>query len=176
MSGLSEYLLSEDKAADDAKKREERDRDKEERKKEQEERKKEQESRREERDKKREDAEKERVEKKKERETEEKEEEKEEEDADVEGRVQRLEKEAGIDKEGNKVEKPKNNKKKGVSEMELLEKIDIFLGEEDEKKDSKYQEFVKKKLGDRNLGDMDDKETKAFFDEVDKEWKAKDEK
>ena len=62
--------------------------------------------------------------------------------------------------------------------MDLLDKIDLYTFDGEYKIDeaSAYDAFVKKKLGDRNLGDMDDAETKTFFASVDKEWKAKDEK
>ena len=47
---------------------------------------------------------------------------------------------------------------------------------EETKKSKEYQEFVKKKLGDRKLGDMDDAATKAFFAKIDKEWNSESEK
>ena len=47
---------------------------------------------------------------------------------------------------------------------------------EETKKSKEYQEFVKKKLGDRDLGDMNDEETKAFFAKIDKEWNSESEK
>lgn len=60
--------------------------------------------------------------------------------------------------------------------MNLLEKIDLYIGDVNE--ESEYQKFVKGKLADagKNLGDMDDEETKKFFSMIDKEWKSKDEK
>ena len=53
---------------------------------------------------------------------------------------------------------------------ELKELVKEVLQEE-----SEYQKFFKKKLGDKDLGKMSDEETKAFYAEVDKEWKAKNE-
>lgn len=60
--------------------------------------------------------------------------------------------------------------------MDLLEKIDLYVGEINE--ESEYQKFVKGKLADagKSLGDMNDEETKKFFAMIDKEWKSEDEK
>ena len=60
--------------------------------------------------------------------------------------------------------------------MNLLEKIDLYIGDINE--ESEYQKFVKGKLADtgKSLGDMDDEETKKFFAMIDKEWKSKEEK
>lgn len=56
--------------------------------------------------------------------------------------------------------------------MDLLQKIDMFVGELNE--ESEYQMFVKKKLKElgKSLGDMGDEETKEFFAMIDKEWKG----
>lgn len=47
---------------------------------------------------------------------------------------------------------------------------------EETKKSKEYQDFVKKQLGDRDLGDMNDEETKAFFAKIDKKWNSESEK
>ena len=59
--------------------------------------------------------------------------------------------------------------------MDLLEKIDMFIGSIYE--ENGYQEFVNTKLKEygKSLGDMDDEETREFFAMIDKEWKGVDE-
>lgn len=61
-----------------------------------------------------------------------------------------------------------NNRRK---KMDLLEKIDMYVGDVNE---SKYNDFVKKKLedGGKSLGEMSDEETKEFFAMIKKEWKG----
>ena len=73
-----------------------------------------------------------------------------------------------------------------LSEMENSEDmnsedmLDFFAESEilwEESKDDRaaYQAFVKKELGDRDLGKMSDEETKKFYDEIDKKWNSEDE-
>jgi len=58
--------------------------------------------------------------------------------------------------------------------MDLLEKIDIYVGGE-VNEESGYQKFFKGKLqkaGFDSVADMSDQEKKDFFNMVDKEWKG----
>jgi hypothetical protein len=61
--------------------------------------------------------------------------------------------------------------------MGLLERIDVLLiGEQEE---TAYQKFFKKKLAEFDVSspeELEGDEKKRFFDEVDKEWKGKEEK
>ena len=57
--------------------------------------------------------------------------------------------------------------------MKVLEKIELYLNEK-----SAYDKFFEKKLkkwGIKSPADLSKKEKIKFFDEVDKEWKAKEE-
>lgn len=57
--------------------------------------------------------------------------------------------------------------------MDITRKIGVFLNEE-----SEYQKFFNKKLekyGVKSPSELSDDEKKKFFDEVDKEWKGKNE-
>ena len=58
-------------------------------------------------------------------------------------------------------------------------KLTSFIAEAEKSKEQKeYQALISKKLkekGVKDLGDLNDKETKAFFAEIDKEWDGEDE-
>lgn len=58
--------------------------------------------------------------------------------------------------------------------MDLLDKIDMYVNEGESVDESKYNDFVKKKLedGGKSLGSMSDDETKEFFAMIKKEWKG----
>lgn len=61
--------------------------------------------------------------------------------------------------------------------MDLLDKIDMFIGY-GVNEETAYQKFFKKKMKEKGIGSPDelsDEEKKKFFDEIDKEWKAKEE-
>lgn len=66
--------------------------------------------------------------------------------------------------------------------MDLLEKIDMYTWDGEYtnpvNEESAYQKFFAKKLEatGKSLDDMSDDEKKKFFNMVDKEWKADDEK
>lgn len=55
--------------------------------------------------------------------------------------------------------------------MDLLDKIDMFMGY-DVSEETAWQKHVKKELDGRNLGDMDDEETKEFFSNAKKSYKG----
>lgn len=61
------------------------------------------------------------------------------------------------------------------AEQQIYNKMREEKALEESKKSKAYQEFVKKKLGDRNLGDMNDEDTKKFFAMIDKAWKSEEE-
>ena len=67
------------------------------------------------------------------------------------------------------------NKQQGESKMKITKTELVEMIQEVIKEENEYQKFFKEKLGGRNLGDMSDEEKKAFFADVDKEWKAKNE-
>lgn len=55
--------------------------------------------------------------------------------------------------------------------MELLERINLFLNEKES-----YEEFFRKKLekyGVKSPSELSKEEKKKFFNEIDREWKAK---
>ena len=58
--------------------------------------------------------------------------------------------------------------------MDITTKLGTFINEK-----SEYMEFFQKKLkkfGAKGVGSMDDETKKKFFNEIEKEWKGKDEK
>lgn len=58
--------------------------------------------------------------------------------------------------------------------MDLLKKIDLFVGY-DINEETEYQKFFNKKLkeaGFSSPADMSDEEKKEFFNMIDKEWKG----
>lgn len=64
--------------------------------------------------------------------------------------------------------------------MKILDKIDEYLAEQDKKNDSKYKElFAKlaKKYGTtpEGVNELPDDKKKAFFNELDRSYKAKNE-
>lgn len=58
--------------------------------------------------------------------------------------------------------------------MDLLNKIDMFVGNgyELSEEETAWQKHIKKELNGRNLGDMDDEETKKFFAQAKKSYKG----
>jgi hypothetical protein len=60
--------------------------------------------------------------------------------------------------------------------MDLLEKLELFSWDGEYKvevnEESEWQAHIKKMLKGRNLGDMDDEETKAFFKEAKASYKG----
>lgn len=68
------------------------------------------------------------------------------------------------------------NKQQGENKMKIkMSELKAMIGEIIKEEETEYQKFFKGKLGGRNLGDMSDEEKKAFFNDVDKEWKGKSE-
>lgn len=55
--------------------------------------------------------------------------------------------------------------------MDLLKKMDMFIGY-DVNEETAWQKHIKKELNGRNLGDMDDEETKEFFAQAKKSFKG----
>jgi hypothetical protein len=57
----------------------------------------------------------------------------------------------------------------------IIKKLDLFLSE---KEDNAYQKFMKKKLeeyGVKSIAELNAEQKKKFFNEIDKEYKAKSE-
>lgn len=75
--------------------------------------------------------------------------------------------------------KHRSNENTRRNNMELLEKIDLYLGEdhcEEEEESTEYQKFFKealKKFGVSSPAELEGDKKKEFFDYVDKNYKAK---